>query len=48
MYQAALYRRKKALAYVNALFDGDTFRLLFPLPQSELDSNELLEQNPGY
>jgi hypothetical protein len=34
--------------YVNALFDGDTFRLLFPLPQSELDSNELLEQNPGY
>lgn len=35
-------------AYVSALFDGETFRLLFPLPQTELDSNDLLEQNPGY
>jgi hypothetical protein len=34
--------------YVNALFDGDLDLLLFPIPQSELDSNELLEQNPGY
>jgi starch-binding outer membrane protein, SusD/RagB family len=34
--------------YVNALFDSDLDLLLFPIPQSELDSNELLVQNPGY
>jgi hypothetical protein len=34
--------------YLNALFDNDLDLLLFPIPQSELDSNELLEQNPGY
>ena len=27
---------------------GETFRLLFPIPQSELDSNNLLVQNTGY
>jgi starch-binding outer membrane protein, SusD/RagB family len=34
-------------AYVASLYDGE-FRLLFPIPQSELDANQLLTQNPGY
>lgn len=34
-------------AYVDALY-GDEFRLLFPIPQTELDANRLLTQNPGY
>lgn len=33
--------------YVDALY-GNEFRLLFPIPQTELDANELLTQNPGY
>lgn len=33
---------------VDDLFGGEEFRLLFPIPQSDLDSNSLLEQNPGY
>jgi len=28
--------------------DSEPFRLLFPIPQSELDSNPRLKQNPGY
>lgn len=34
-------------AYVASLYDGE-FRLLFPIPQTELDANRLLTQNPGY
>ena len=34
-------------AYLGSLYDG-AFRLLFPIPQTELDVNELLSQNPGY
>jgi tetratricopeptide (TPR) repeat protein len=34
-------------AYVASLYDGE-FRLLFPIPQTELDANALLTQNPGY
>jgi hypothetical protein len=34
-------------AYVSALYDGE-FRLLFPIPQTEIDVNTLLTQNPGY
>jgi len=34
-------------AYVDSLYDGE-FRLLFPIPQTELDANQLLTQNPGY
>lgn len=34
-------------AYVEDLY-GQEFRLLFPIPQTELDANELLTQNPGY
>jgi tetratricopeptide (TPR) repeat protein len=30
------------------LLPGEDFRLLFPIPQSELDSNALLTQNTGY
>lgn len=33
--------------YVDALY-GSEFRLLFPIPQTELDANRLLTQNPGY
>lgn len=33
--------------YVDALY-GNEFRLLFPIPQTELDANQLLTQNPGY
>ena len=35
-------------AYVSALYSGELHRLLFPIPQTELDSNSLLTQNPGY
>jgi starch-binding outer membrane protein, SusD/RagB family len=35
-------------AIVDELYFGDEFRLLFPIPQTELDTNELLTQNPGY
>lgn len=36
-----------AQARVGTLY-GDEYRLLFPIPQSELDTNERLTQNPGY
>ena len=34
-------------AYLGSMYDG-AFRLLLPIPQTELDVNELLSQNPGY
>lgn len=33
--------------YLASMYDGE-FRLLLPIPQTELDVNELLSQNPGY
>lgn len=33
--------------YLASMYDGE-FRLLFPIPQTELDANQLLTQNPGY
>ena len=46
-----LKRTGKAIETMNALglgYDVTTTNLLFPIPQSELDRNPRLEQNPGY
>lgn len=44
-------RRMRDVSEIGAVVEsiyGSEFRLLFPLPQTELDANELLSQNPGY
>ena len=38
-----------ALGFLQSIGRGATMnRLLLPIPQTEMDSNDLMEQNPGY